>query len=708
MACPIKITDYCDQANLSTKERLDLFIKVCQAIQHAHQKGIIHRDIKPSNILVTLHDGVPVPKVIDFGIAKATEGKLTDATVYTQLHQFIGTPAYMSPEQAEMSGLDIDTRSDIYSLGVLLYELLTGKTPFDGQELMSQGIDAMRKTIREKDPVRPSTKLRQTLVAANMSSLKSPKAGQPTTEEEVRADSRRLQRVRETITALEGDLDWIVMKCLEKDRTRRYDTANGVAMDLRRYLDNEPVTARPPSSAYRIQKAFSRNKLAFSAGIAISAALVLGTIGTSLGLVRAERQRQEAEQQRHAAEDAQKLAEQRFSSALQFVTDVSQKVAPKFENLIGATKANQALAQISLTFLQSLGQAGSMDETYQTNLAQVFIQLSDALGMVFSPNAAGDYDTALRFANQSLALSRDLLAKRPADKERLRAVARAEERVGILLEVSNQYDEALLHMQRFLEMTEELAKADPDDAGAVRGVSLAHLHYAAALDGQGHKKEALEQVLHFGKEWLGKPVIESADPQNSDVILSYVTQWVVGQFYSELDQPSQALPLFEQALEWNRRFADHEPNNARWPRDWCTLHGFIGKTQIALGRYDEGMTNLQVAVDQAEKLVARDDANALAQQTLADLLQDDGNACIKLAALPDASRARQSELLRRATLALTRSRARLDSPQLKQTPQLTLNKQRHEIEDALAKANDACANLNIETSTIRPANEPNP
>jgi serine/threonine protein kinase len=155
----IRITDYCDQANLSTKERLDLFIKVCQAIQHAHQKGIIHRDIKPSNIMVTLHDGVPVPKVIDFGIAKATEGRLTDATVYTQLHQFIGTPAYISPEQAEMSGLDIDTRSDIYSLGVLLYQLLTGKTPFDGKELLSMGIDAMRKMIREKEPLRPSTRV---------------------------------------------------------------------------------------------------------------------------------------------------------------------------------------------------------------------------------------------------------------------------------------------------------------------------------------------------------------------------------------------------------------------------------------------------------------------------------------------------------------------------------------------------------------------
>ncbi len=155
----IKITDYCDQNKLPTRQRLDLFIKICHAIQHAHQKGIIHRDVKPSNILVTMHDGVPVPKVIDFGIAKATEGRLTDMTVYTQLHQFVGTPAYMSPEQAEMSGLDIDTRSDIYSLGVLLYELLTGKTPFDAKELMSLGIDAMRKTIREREPVRPSTKV---------------------------------------------------------------------------------------------------------------------------------------------------------------------------------------------------------------------------------------------------------------------------------------------------------------------------------------------------------------------------------------------------------------------------------------------------------------------------------------------------------------------------------------------------------------------
>ena len=311
----IKITDYCDQANLSTKERLDLFIRVCHAIQHAHQKGIIHRDIKPSNILVTLHDGVPVPKVIDFGIAKATEGRLTDATVYTQLHQFIGTPAYMSPEQAEMSGLDIDTRSDIYSLGVLLYELLAGSTPFDAKELMASGIDAMRKTIREKEPPRPSTKLSQTLVAANVSSLKS-SGSKPTTEEEVRADSRRLLRVKETIHQLKGDLDWIVMKCLEKDRQRRYETANGLAADLKRHLNNEPVVARPPSTAYRFQKAFRRNKVTFAAGAAVALALLLGIIASTWQSVRATQAKREAVAAQAGEAEQRRVADRKAEEAL--------------------------------------------------------------------------------------------------------------------------------------------------------------------------------------------------------------------------------------------------------------------------------------------------------------------------------------------------------------------------------------------------------
>src|SRR5262249_55093775 len=216
----VKITDYCDHNNLPTEERLDLFTQVCRAIQHAHQKGIIHRDIKPSNILVTLHDGVPVPKVIDFGIAKATQGRLTNKTVFTAFEQFIGTPAYMSPEQAEMSGLDVDTRTDIYSLGVLLYELLTSKTPFDAQELLKAGLDEMRRTIREVEPVKPSTRLTQEITNSEKVWRVAPRA--PSGQNESGSGAHRVARptaeLKDLLHALRGDLDWIVMKCLEKDR----------------------------------------------------------------------------------------------------------------------------------------------------------------------------------------------------------------------------------------------------------------------------------------------------------------------------------------------------------------------------------------------------------------------------------------------------------------------------------------------------------
>ena len=284
----VRITDYCDQNNLPTTERLALFTSVCHAIQHAHQKGIIHRDIKPSNTLVTMHDGVPVPKVIDFGIAKATDQRLTDKTLFTAFEQLMGTPAYMSPEQAEMSGLDIDTRSDIYALGVLLYELLTGKTPFDARELLASGLDAMRRTIREQEPARPSTRF-STMLAADLSAA---------------AKHRQCESSKLT-SSIRGDLDWMVMKCLEKDRTRRYETASALVNDIERHLNNEPVVARPPSRYYRLQKAIRRNKGAFAAITAIAVVLVVGAAVSTWQAVRATRSEREQSRLRAAAQQAQ-------------------------------------------------------------------------------------------------------------------------------------------------------------------------------------------------------------------------------------------------------------------------------------------------------------------------------------------------------------------------------------------------------------------
>ncbi|HUA67631.1 MAG TPA: protein kinase [Candidatus Saccharimonadales bacterium] len=282
----IKITKFCDKNNLTTQERLKLFIQVCQAVQHAHQKGIIHRDLKPSNILVTLNDGVPLPKVIDFGIAKATQQPLTDKTLFTAFEQFIGTPAYMSPEQAEMSAQGVDTRSDIYSLGVLLYELLTGKTPFETGKLLQAGVNEIRRIIREEEPQRPSTKLSTML------------EGELTV-----AASQRQTEPPKLIHTVRGDLDWIVMKALDKDRNRRYETANGFARDLERYLADEPVTARPPSELYRIQKMVRRNKLAFTAAGVVVLALLFGLVVSTWLFVRERQIRQVQERLREQAEE---------------------------------------------------------------------------------------------------------------------------------------------------------------------------------------------------------------------------------------------------------------------------------------------------------------------------------------------------------------------------------------------------------------------
>jgi serine/threonine protein kinase/tetratricopeptide (TPR) repeat protein len=295
----VPITEFCDKNHLAPEARLKLFVDVCHAIQHAHHKGVIHRDIKPSNVLVTLHDGVPVVKVIDFGVAKATVQKLTEKTLFTAFGQMLGTPAYMSPEQAEMSGLDIDTRSDVYSLGVLLYELLTGTTPIEAARLRAAGYAEMQRLIREQDAPRPSTRF---------SSLGD--------TAELTASNRGLD-VKRLVQLLAGDLDWVVMKALEKDRNRRYETPGSFAEDIARYMRNETVVARPPSTAYRVLKFAQRNR-----GAVLTAALVAGALlaGIAVSTWQALRARHAEAAAVAAAEDAT-AREAETKAALGFVED---------------------------------------------------------------------------------------------------------------------------------------------------------------------------------------------------------------------------------------------------------------------------------------------------------------------------------------------------------------------------------------------------
>jgi eukaryotic-like serine/threonine-protein kinase len=375
----IKITEFCDQQNLSTEQRLELFTQVCQAVQHAHQKGIIHRDLKPSNILVTLHDGMPVPKVIDFGVAKATHNqRLTDKTLFTAFEQFIGTPTYMSPEQAEMSGLDVDTRSDIYSLGVLLYELLTGWPPLNANELLQSGMSEMSRRIREDEPPHPSTRL-STMQVADLSLVAKSR----------QADAPKLIRL------VQGDLDWIVMKCLEKDRARRYETVIGLAADIKRYLSSEPVTARPPTRLYRFRKLVRRNKLAVSAATAISVALVSGLCVATWALIRERAARDRAEQAEYAARAEALKSEQ----AARMIRDMLHGVGPAIRR---DTKVLNVVLTETAQRLPELEGQPAVQADVLTILGSAFSEL-------------GEHPNAVTMHRRALALRRTLLGNQHPD-----------------------------------------------------------------------------------------------------------------------------------------------------------------------------------------------------------------------------------------------------------------------------------------------------
>jgi serine/threonine protein kinase/tetratricopeptide (TPR) repeat protein len=566
----IKITDYCDQNNLSTEERLKLFTQVCQAIQHAHQKGIIHRDIKPSNILVTVSEpGAPgSPKVIDFGIAKATTGqRLTDKTVFTAFEQFIGTPAYMSPEQAMMTSLDIDTRTDIYALGVLLYELLTGQTPFDAKDLMAVGLDAMRRIIREQEPARPSTRL-STLLGDDLTIVARHRHAEP----------GRLG------TLLRGDLDWIVMKALEKDRTRRYETANGLAMDIQRHLSSEPVVARPPSTGYRLQKMVRRNKLAFAAAGAVTAALIMG-LGLSTWLflreraalkvaaenaLRAERSRQKAEaNEKKAASEAAKSRR-----VAHFLQDMLRGVSPWVAKGRDTTILREVLDKTAGRIGNSLTNEPEVELELRNTIGEIYRQLGQAKKaeavLIATPDIArklwGNESLQVADSLQNLALALGDQGKQAEAETRLRevltlrrkllgnehpAVATAMHDLANALYYEGKRDEGEAMQRDALEMRRKLP------ASEVGGVAVSLRNLATMMRDQGRLAEAeplyRESLAIYRKLW--------GSSENPDVAIGLERLAGVLRQQGKL---AEAESVYREALPMCRKFFGDESNELRW------------------------------------------------------------------------------------------------------------------------------------------------
>jgi serine/threonine protein kinase len=354
----VPITEFCDQNHLTPKQRLELFIPVCQAVQHAHQKGIIHRDLKPSNILIVMHDATPVPKVIDFGVAKALGQELTDKTLFTGFAQMVGTPLYMSPEQAGQSALDIDTRSDIYSLGVLLYELLTGTTPFSKERFKQAAYDEIRRIIREEEPPRPSTRLSES------------KDALPSISAQRQTEPAKLTKL------VRGELDWIVMKALEKDRNRRYETANGFAMDVQRYLADEPVQACPPSAWYRFRKMARRNKTALLIAMVISLSLVMAVVVLAVSNVLVRQESEQKEQALREKAAALVVAEANFRKARAAV-DRSFTLVSESDlfDAAGLEPLRKKLLESALEYYREFVDQAPADPTLQAELAAAYFRI---------------------------------------------------------------------------------------------------------------------------------------------------------------------------------------------------------------------------------------------------------------------------------------------------------------------------------------------
>jgi serine/threonine protein kinase/Flp pilus assembly protein TadD len=536
----IPITEYCDQGQLTPRERLELFVSVCQAVQHAHQKGLIHRDIKPTNVLVTLQDGAALVKVIDFGIAKARGQQLTDKTLFTGFAQMIGTPLYMSPEQAALSNVDVDTRSDIYSLGVLLYELLTGTTPFDRDRFREVGYDEMRRIIREEEPPRPSTRIRKD-------------EGGRMKDETKRTQRTRLDWLRPLSSFIPHpssfqELDWIVMKALEKDRNRRYETASAFAADVKRYLHDEPVQARPATATYRLRKFARRHKGAALVAGFVMVTLLAGIVMTTLGLVEARSQRDAADQARENEARERAVAED---------------------------NARLALKSANHLFLRWVEERLPRDPVLERRDRE---WMERGLGFYAEIGEVNSKDPAVRLE-----------------------VGRAYHAVGAIQDTLGRHAKAEKAYRRAVDTIEELARDSSDLPKYRHERSKVHYHLGILLRVQGrwanadeHYREALRLMSQLADESPGMPVYkhnQSAVYNDRARLLEARGDW------------AGAEKLYRLSLDMLVELANRFPEWTDYRENLATVHNTLGSLLMQIGKLEEAGQHYRAALDFREQLV---------------------------------------------------------------------------------------------------------
>jgi serine/threonine protein kinase len=630
-----KITDYCDKQSLTTERRLKLFVQVCRAVQHAHQKGIIHRDIKPSNILVTTTlEGVPLPVVIDFGIAKAVNNqRLTDKTLFTAFEMLVGTPAYMSPEQAELAGADVDTRTDIYSLGVLLYELLTGSTPFDTTELSKSGLDEIRRVIREQEPVCPSTRLSR-MTGADLTTIAQSHMSEPPT----------------LIHAVRGDLDWIAMKALEKDRRRRYETANGMALDVERYLANEPVSARPPSQLYKLRKTVQRNQLLFAGIGVIAVLLVAGLIGVSVSLAREQRLRRAAQAAEAKAETA---------------SDESRQVTRFLEDMLKGVEPEVALGQDTTMLRGILDRTAERIGQEMTNQPVVEAELCDLIGRM--ELEVGDFPQGEKMQRAALALDDKLYG--PASP----AAATTLNNLALGLVAQEKLTEAeQADRDAFTIRLHLYGHDNADTATSLNDLGAVYRQEGKLAEAEAKAREALEIRQKLSPQ-ESLPVADSL--RNLSIILGDESKWVEAEAMarevlairrkllgpdhpwvaSSLDDVAwaakangklaEAEALEQEALALRQKFLPEAHPNVAY-----SLY-VVGDTMREQGKFDEAYSILSAALSIQRKVLGDDNPGTV------DTLRSMGLA------LGAEGKEGEAENTLRAVLAARRKRAGHDDPQ---------------------------------------------